>query len=82
MIPFARNSSFVGRQEEIQKIENLIAMPDGSRKLAIARLGGVGKTQIALELAYRMRDREPECSIFWIPCTSYKAIEQAYLSIA
>ncbi|KAL3483809.1 nucleoside phosphorylase domain-containing protein [Aspergillus germanicus] len=82
MIPFARNSSFVGRQEEIQKIENLIAMPDGSRKLAIAGLGGVGKTQIALELAYRMRDREPECSIFWIPCTSYEAIEQAYLSIA
>jgi hypothetical protein len=29
-----------------------------------------------------MQDREPECSIFWIPCTSYEAVEQAYISIA
>jgi Cdc6-like AAA superfamily ATPase len=82
MIPFERNPHFMGRQEEIQKIENLITMPDGPRKLAITGLGGVGKTQIALELAYRMRDREPGCLIFWIPCTSYEAVEQAFMSIA
>ncbi|KAL4789393.1 putative kinesin light chain [Aspergillus venezuelensis] len=82
MIPFAKNPQFVGRQEEIQKIEDLITVPNGPRKLAITGLGGVGKTQIALELAYRMQAREPECSIFWIPCTSYEAVEQAYMSIA
>ncbi|KAH1335475.1 hypothetical protein KXV68_004540 [Aspergillus fumigatus] len=82
MIPFARNPHFVGRQKEIQEIEDSIYAPDGLKKLAITGLGGVGKTQIALELAYRMRDREPECSIFWIPCTSYEAVEQAYISIA
>ncbi|KAB8213257.1 putative kinesin light chain [Aspergillus novoparasiticus] len=82
MIPFARNPHFVGRQEEILKIEDAVSVPDGPRKLAITGLGGVGKTQIALELAYRMRDREPECSIFWIPCTSYEAVEQACMSIA
>ncbi|QSS58082.1 hypothetical protein I7I51_07504 [Histoplasma capsulatum] len=82
MIPFAKNPHFVGRQEETQKLEDLITVPDGPRKLAITGLGGVGKTQIALELAYRMRDREPECSIFWIPCTSYEAVEQAFMTIA
>ncbi|KAL2847246.1 putative kinesin light chain [Aspergillus pseudoustus] len=82
MIPFLRNPHFVGRQEQIQKIEDLITMPDGPRKLAITGLGGVGKTQITLELAYRIQDREPECSIFWIPCTSYEAVEQAYMNIA
>ncbi|KAL6232292.1 hypothetical protein BDW75DRAFT_232903 [Aspergillus navahoensis] len=82
MIPFARNPHFVGRQEEIQKIEDLISMPNGPKKLAISGLGGVGKTQIALELAYRMRDRKPEYSIFWIPCTSYEAVEQACMTIA
>jgi tetratricopeptide (TPR) repeat protein len=82
MIPFGRNPHFVGRQEEIQKIQNLITVPDGPRKLAITGLGGVGKTQIALELAYRMRDTDPECSIFWIPCTSYEAVEQSCMSIA
>ncbi|KAL4744260.1 hypothetical protein BDW72DRAFT_199784 [Aspergillus terricola var. indicus] len=82
MIPFAKNPHFVGRQEELQKLEDLITMPDGPRKLAVTGLGGVGKTQIALELAYRIRDREPECSIFWIPCTNYEAVEQAYMNIA
>ncbi|KAL4786131.1 nucleoside phosphorylase domain-containing protein [Aspergillus varians] len=82
MIPFARNSYFVGRQEEIQKLEHLISVPDGPRKLAITGLGGVGKTQVALELAYRMRDREPKCSIFWIPCISYEAVEQACMTVA
>jgi Cdc6-like AAA superfamily ATPase len=54
MIPFARNSHFVGRQKEIQKIEDSIYAPDGPKNLAITGLGGVGKTQIALELVYRM----------------------------
>ena len=82
MVPFARNPQFVGRQEEIQKIENLISMSNGPRKVAITGLGGIGKTQIALELAYRMREREPDCSIFWIPCASYEAVEQACMNIA
>ncbi|KAL4863239.1 hypothetical protein BDV12DRAFT_206709 [Aspergillus spectabilis] len=82
MIPFGRNPRFVGRQDEIHKLENLISMPNGAKRLAITGLGGVGKTQVALELAYRMRDREPECSIFWIPCTSYEVVEQACMAIA
>ncbi|KAL4867983.1 hypothetical protein BDV12DRAFT_186267 [Aspergillus spectabilis] len=82
MIPFAKNPRFVGRQQEIQNIEKLISMPDGPKKLAITGLGGVGKTQVALELAYRMKDKEVECSIFWIPCTSYEAVEQACMAIA
>jgi Cdc6-like AAA superfamily ATPase len=82
MIPFARNPHFVGRQEEIQRLEDLIAMSNGPRKLAITGLGGVGKTQIALEVAYRMRDRKPKYLIFWIPCTSYEAVKQAFISIA
>ncbi|RAK80124.1 Pfs, NB-ARC and TPR domain protein [Aspergillus fijiensis CBS 313.89] len=82
MIPFARNPHFVGRRKEIQELEDWISAPDRPRKLAITGLGGVGKTQIALQFAYRMRDREPECSVFWIPCTSYKAVEQAFMSIA
>ncbi|KAL4971905.1 putative kinesin light chain [Aspergillus desertorum] len=82
MIPFGRNPHFVGRQEEIQEIEDLTSAPDGPKKLAITGLGGVGKTQLALELAYRIRDREPECSIFWIPCTSHESVEQACMTIA
>ncbi|KAH8429659.1 uncharacterized protein LDX57_007331 [Aspergillus melleus] len=82
MIPFRRNHRFVGRQQELQNAERLMSMPNGQRKLAIFGLGGVGKTQVALELAYRMQDRDAECSIFWIPCTSHEAVQQACIEIA
>jgi nitrogenase subunit NifH len=51
-------------------------------KTAIYGLGGIGKSQVALELAYRAREKVPGISIFWIPCTSYENAEQAYLSVA
>jgi nucleoside phosphorylase len=56
MVPLGRNPRFVGRQNEIARLEELITMKDGPRKVAITGLGGVGKTQVALELAYRIRD--------------------------
>ncbi|KAB8270025.1 purine and uridine phosphorylase [Aspergillus minisclerotigenes] len=82
IVPFRKNLRFVGREEEIAKTEEFLMQQDEPGKVAICGLGGVGKTQIALELAYRMRKRDPECSIFWITCTSYESVEQAYMSIA
>ncbi|KAL2859770.1 purine and uridine phosphorylase [Aspergillus lucknowensis] len=82
MVPFQRNLGFVGREEEIARIEGLVEQNDGPPKIAICGLGGVGKTQIALELGYRMRARDSHWSIFWIPCTSHASVEQAYLDIA
>ncbi|KAF3389686.1 Kinesin light chain 2 [Talaromyces pinophilus] len=82
IVSLARNPNFVGRQDEIAKLEELITMRDGPRKIAITGLGGVGKTQVALELAHRIRDRDQDCSVFWIPCTSYAIIEQMFLQIA
>ncbi|EED16135.1 kinesin, putative [Talaromyces stipitatus ATCC 10500] len=82
IVSLARNLKFVGRQEEIVKLEELIMAQDRPRRIAITGLGGVGKTQVALELAYRIRDRDKECSVFWIPCTSRAMIEQMFLHIA
>jgi nucleoside phosphorylase/tetratricopeptide (TPR) repeat protein len=81
-MPFARNPRFVGRRQEIEYLDKLIISAIGPTKVAVHGLGGVEKTQIALEFAYRMREKFPECSIFWIPCTSYETVEQAYLDIA
>ncbi|BCR98168.1 uncharacterized protein AKAW2_31487A [Aspergillus luchuensis] len=82
MVPFRRNPRFAGREDEITRIEELLLQQNGPSKIAICGLGGVGKTQIALELAYRMRNRDPKCSICWITCTSYESVEQAYMNIA
>ncbi|GKZ26792.1 hypothetical protein AbraCBS73388_003177 [Aspergillus brasiliensis] len=82
MVPLRRNPRFAGREDEITRIEGLFMQQNGPSKVAICGLGGVGKTQIALELAYRMRNRDPNCSICWITCTSYESVEQAYMNIA
>jgi superfamily II DNA or RNA helicase len=82
MVPFSRNAAFVGRKHHIAALEDGVLRSAERRKTAICGLGGIGKTQIALELAYRVRDKSPEMSVFWIPCTSYESVEQAYMNIA
>ncbi|KAL6229422.1 hypothetical protein BDW75DRAFT_245754 [Aspergillus navahoensis] len=82
VVPFRKNLGFVDREEEIAKLEELFGKVNGPSKIAICGLGGVGKTQIALELAYRVRERDSTCSVFWVPCTSSASVEQAYMGIA
>jgi NB-ARC domain len=81
MVPFERNSRFLGRQKEVVELQEKILSKSQVRRMAITGLRGVGKTQIALELAYKVRDEKPECSVFWIPSTSVEKIEQAYMNI-
>ncbi|KAL4947389.1 hypothetical protein BDW69DRAFT_204458 [Aspergillus filifer] len=82
IVPLRKNPKFVGRQSEITELEELFALQDGPSRVAVTGLGGIGKTQVALELAYRIRDRDQERSVFWVPCTSHAVIEQTYLKIA
>lgn len=82
MVPFKKNGKFVGRQNEITQLKDWVSDPDGPSELAISGLGGVGKTQVALELAFQIRKEDPHCSIFWIPCTSLESVEYAYTDIA
>ncbi|KAL5040781.1 hypothetical protein BDW71DRAFT_212780 [Aspergillus fruticulosus] len=82
VVPLPRNPKFVGRQDEIRKLEELLTTRDGPRRVAITGLGGVGKTQVALEVAYRIRDQDKECSVLWVPCTSHALIEQTFLRFA
>ncbi|KAI1439328.1 hypothetical protein F5Y02DRAFT_143448, partial [Annulohypoxylon stygium] len=48
---------------------------------ALEGLGGIGKTQIALEAAYRVRDKHPDCSVFWVPAVDATSFENAYRDI-
>ena len=57
-IPYTRNVYFTGRNDLLDRIRKMLSGGDGSSGAAvltqvIAGLGGVGKTQTALEYAYR-----------------------------
>ncbi|KAL8409990.1 hypothetical protein RB594_008182 [Gaeumannomyces avenae] len=49
---------------------------------AIVGLDGVGKTRLALQLAYWAKQHRPEYSIFWVHVLSGATFEQAYNEIA
>jgi tetratricopeptide (TPR) repeat protein len=55
---------------------------DHTTKIAVTGLGGVGKTQLVLELLYRMKDKHKHCSIIWIPATNMESLHQAYTGVA
>ncbi|CRG89878.1 hypothetical protein PISL3812_06917 [Talaromyces islandicus] len=82
IVPFTRNPRFLGRKNMVQELQQAIVEKRGARQMAITGLGGVGKTQIALELAYALRTSNPEFSIYWIPAVNIESIEQAYTEIS
>jgi hypothetical protein len=50
--------------------------------MSIVGLGGTGKTQVALQFAYNVREMQPEYSIFWVPALSMESFEQACAGVA
>ncbi|KAL4789005.1 purine and uridine phosphorylase [Aspergillus venezuelensis] len=81
-IPFPKNEGFVGRDRQLSQLEELLFSPGRQHKVAITGLGGVGKTQIALEFAYQAQQSRPDCSIFWIPATNLETLQRTYFHIA
>lgn len=64
-IPFRRNPHFIGRDGLIAEIEKALAAGEVAaltQPQAITGLGGVGKTQLAVEYAYR---HAPDYDIVW-----------------
>ncbi|KAI6439877.1 hypothetical protein MCOR15_011898 [Pyricularia oryzae] len=83
-VPFSRNEHFVGREEILGRLLKRlppIAHPDACQRTVIHGLGGIGKTQVAIEAAYRVRDAYPECSVFWVPAVDMTMFENAYREI-
>lgn len=66
-IPFARNPFFTGREEQLTQIREQL---NRSRSTAIGQLqaisglGGIGKTQLAIEYAYR--HRQAYQAVLWV----------------
>lgn len=49
------------------------------QKVAISGLGGIGKTQVALQFAYSVKEGRPEVSIFWVQALSMESFERDFM---
>ncbi|KAJ4862488.1 tetratricopeptide repeat domain-containing protein [Trichoderma breve] len=75
-VPFAENHSFVGRDGVVKSLIDTLSDKRKDR-VALVGMGGVGKTQVALRIAYMMENKEPACSVLWLPAISMAGFEQA-----
>lgn len=83
MLPSPRNLFFLGREEMLARLRRQLQAGQAaalSQPQAISGLGGVGKTQMALEYAYRYA--EDYQAVFWIRADSRDALVTGFLEIA
>ncbi|KAK5680746.1 hypothetical protein LTR17_027515 [Elasticomyces elasticus] len=74
-IPFRRDPDFVERKELNDQIHAMLSAP-GARA-ALAGLGGVGKSQIAIEYCYRVREQSQDTWVLWIHASTAARFEQS-----
>jgi tetratricopeptide (TPR) repeat protein len=61
-------------------LQKLIVDQD-CQSMSIIGLGGTGKTQVALQFVYSVKETQPEYSIFWVSAISMESFEQACISV-
>lgn len=92
-VPYARNPHFTGRDELLSELERRLAPKETGQPItlrhaaltqaqAIKGLGGIGKTQTAIEYAYRAREQGRYTHVFWINAASEETILLSFVSLA
>ncbi|KAJ5599609.1 TPR-like protein [Penicillium hetheringtonii] len=82
IVPFERNCRVTDRESELTRLQNMLFTSNQFAKVAVSGLGGVGKTQLALELLYRLKEKHGNYTAIWIHVTSMESLDQGYHAIA
>ncbi|CAG8898829.1 unnamed protein product [Penicillium egyptiacum] len=79
-VPFRRDPDFVDRGSLLDQIYEKGTTPGAW--IALVGLGGVGKSQLAIECCYRIREKSPETWVLWIHAGNAARFEQSCRDIA
>ncbi|KAF1818788.1 uncharacterized protein K489DRAFT_390952 [Dissoconium aciculare CBS 342.82] len=79
-VPFRRDPDFVARAEVTAQIASALAAP--AARLALVGLGGVGKSQIAIEYCHHVRQTSPDTWVLWIHASNAGRYEQSVRDVA
>lgn len=82
-VPYRRNPFFTGNEEKLSQLQQALQQTNAaalSQPQGISGLGGIGKTQMALEYAYRhQRDYQ---AVLWVGADSASTLTSEFVSIA
>ncbi|KAJ5616419.1 hypothetical protein N7537_001533 [Penicillium hordei] len=78
-VPFTRDPNFVGRADVFDEIDRRFK---SESRVSLAGIGGVGKSQIALEYSFRFRDLYPTSNVLWIHASTGARFTQGIDDIA
>jgi tetratricopeptide (TPR) repeat protein len=92
-VPHRRNPHFTGRDELLDRLHQQLTAagqddPTTTRRAALTQsqaikgLGGIGKTQIAVEYAYRSRDQGRYIHTLWINAASEETLTTSFVALA
>jgi tetratricopeptide (TPR) repeat protein len=80
-VPYPHNPFFIGREALLTQLyDTLHNEKAAALTQAISGLGGIGKTQLAVEYAYRNRDKYQ--SIPWTTATTYETLFTDFVALA
>ncbi len=83
LMPYQRNPFFIGRDTMLQQLHSTLAHERRavlSQSYALSGLGGIGKTQTAIEYAYRYVNEY--AGVFWINAETNGSIFASFSAIA
>ncbi len=82
-VPFPRNPFFLGQEDLLTRLHTRLQQGTTTaltQTQAISGLGGIGKTQIAIEYAYRYQDVYP--FVFWVRAEYHETLMSDLVSLA
>jgi len=82
-IPYQRNLFFTGREDVLKRLHDALTTGEATaltQPQAISGLGGIGKTQTAIEYAYRYRSNYQ--AILWVKADSPETLVSDFVTIA
>ena len=82
-IPYPRNPFFTGRDQELARLHAQLQQRNTAavgQTQSISGLGGIGKTQIAVEYAYRYCDEYDY--VLWARAESIETLNSSYIELA
>jgi tetratricopeptide (TPR) repeat protein/DNA-binding XRE family transcriptional regulator len=81
-VPYRRNRFFTGREEDLAHLHAQLQAEQGAEVSihVISGLGGIGKTQLALEYAYRYR--HSYAAVFWIQADTAERVQSELAALA